>query len=227
MNRYPLFFFPLSLVFIIAFFLILIFLFLFVYLGMISVALTKLGISPSTAFLILFLSIWGSMINIPIKVLSEEPVVSGEVVSFFGVRYVIPVIREGRKTILAVNLGGAVVPVLLSLYIVSRIGLTFDIVLATLIVTVAVKWLARPVRGVGIAMPAFIPPLLAAFTALILSPDSPAGVAYIAGTMGTLIGADILNIKKISGLGAPVASIGGAGTFDGIFLTGILAVILS
>jgi uncharacterized membrane protein len=45
--------------------------------------------------------------------------------------------------------------------------------------------------------------------------------------LGTLIGADILNLKKIRNLGAPVASIGGAGTFDGIFLTGILAVILS
>jgi uncharacterized membrane protein len=31
----------------------------------------------------------------------------------------------------------------------------------------------------------------------------------------------------VHGLGAPVASIGGAGTFDGIFLTGILAVLLA
>jgi uncharacterized membrane protein len=31
----------------------------------------------------------------------------------------------------------------------------------------------------------------------------------------------------VQGLGAPVASIGGAGTFDGIFLTGVLAVLLT
>jgi len=31
----------------------------------------------------------------------------------------------------------------------------------------------------------------------------------------------------VHGLGAPVASISGAGTFDGIFLTGILAVLLA
>jgi uncharacterized membrane protein len=49
----------------------------------------------------------------------------------------------------------------------------------------------------------------------------------VGGTMGTLIGADILNLDKISSLGAPVASIGGAGTFDGIFLTGILAVLVA
>ena len=45
--------------------------------------------------------------------------------------------------------------------------------------------------------------------------------------MGTLIGADLTNLDKVAGLGAPVASIGGAGTFDGIFLTGILAVLLA
>jgi uncharacterized membrane protein len=62
---------------------------------------------------------------------------------------------------------------------------------------------------------------------MIIAYDSAPIIAYISGTLGTLIGADILNLKKISQLGAPVASIGGAGTFDGIFLTGILAVLFS
>jgi len=52
-------------------------------------------------------------------------------------------------------------------------------------------------------------------------------MAYISGTLGTLIGADLINLGKIEGLQAPVASIGGAGTFDGIFFTGILAVLLA
>jgi hypothetical protein len=34
-------------------------------------------------------------------------------------------------------------------------------------------------------------------------------------------------LGKIHGLGAPVASIGGAGTFDGVFLVGIVAVLLA
>ena len=63
--------------------------------------------------------------------------------------------------------------------------------------------------------------------ALLLSRVHAAQIAYIAGSLGTLIGADLLNLGKISGLGTPVASIGGAGTFDGIFLTGILAVLLA
>jgi uncharacterized membrane protein len=72
-----------------------------------------------------------------------------------------------------------------------------------------------------------VPPLLAALLALIISPANAPPVAYISGTLGTLIGADLMNLKKITGLGAPVASIGGAGTFDGIFLTGIIAVLLT
>jgi uncharacterized membrane protein len=87
--------------------------------------------------------------------------------------------------------------------------------------------LAKPVKGVGIAMPAFIPPLVAALVSVIFSYDYAPVLAYIGGTLGTLIGADILNIDKIKNLGAPVASIGGAGTFDGIFLSGIMAVLLA
>jgi uncharacterized membrane protein len=76
-------------------------------------------------------------------------------------------------------------------------------------------------------MPAFIPPLVAAVVSVIFSHDNAPVLAYIGGTLGTLIGADILNLDKIKNLGAPVASIGGAGTFDGIFLSGIMGVILA
>ena len=88
-------------------------------------------------------------------------------------------------------------------------------------------WLADPVPGVGIAVPVFLPVVTTAILAFLLSREYAAPLAYIGGSMGTLIGADLLNLDKISGLGAPVASIGGAGTFDGIFLTGILAVLLA
>jgi hypothetical protein len=72
-----------------------------------------------------------------------------------------------------------------------------------------------------------IPPLCAALVALILTPAQAPLTAYVSGTMGTLIGADLLNLHRIAGLRAPVASIGGAGTFDGIFVTGIVAVLLA
>ena len=87
--------------------------------------------------------------------------------------------------------------------------------------------MAQPVPGVGITMPPLIPPLLAAGAALVLSRQAAPALAYISGSLGTLIGADLLNLGNIQGLQAPVLSIGGAGTFDGVFLTGILAVLLA
>jgi hypothetical protein len=79
----------------------------------------------------------------------------------------------------------------------------------------------------GIAIPVIVPPLITVVVALLITRTSVPAVAYVSGSLGTLIGADLLNLGKIQGLGAPIASIGGAGTFDGIFLTGIVAVLLA
>ena len=96
---------------------------------------------------------------------------------------------------------------------------------ATAIVAVVIHWMAYLVSGLGIAAPVFMPVAVTAIVAVMLSREDSAPLAYIAGSLGTLIGADLTNLDKVRGLGAPVASIGGAGTFDGIFLTGILAVL--
>ena len=95
------------------------------------------------------------------------------------------------------------------------------------IVAFVVHRMATPIRGVGISVPTFAPPLLAAFVALVLSRRFAAPLAYIGGSLGVLIGADLLNLGLLRSLGAPVASIGGAGTFDGVFLTGVIAVLLA
>ena len=62
---------------------------------------------------------------------------------------------------------------------------------------------------------------------MILDPEHAAHLAYISGVLGVLIGADMLRLNTIAALGTPVAAIGGAGTFDGIFLTGIIAALLA
>jgi uncharacterized membrane protein len=141
-------------------------------------------------------------------------------------RYVIPVVEERPGTIVALNVGGALIPILLSLYLLLKNGIYGRSLLGVALMTAIVHGLAYPVRGMGIAVPFFIPPVAAAITALILSRQKAPALAYIAGSLGTLIGADLLNLGAIEGLGAPMASIGGAGTFDGIFLTGIIAVLL-
>jgi uncharacterized membrane protein len=152
---------------------------------------------------------------------------SGEIVEFYGMRYVVPLVTQWPGTVLAVNVGGAVIPTLMSLYLVIRYQLWFKATLAVAAIALVIHAMATPVQGIGIAVPVFAPVITTAILAFILSRDYAPPLAYIGGSMGTLIGADLLNLDKISGLGAPVASIGGAGTFDGIFLTGILAVLLA
>jgi len=222
-----LYFFPLTALFIVAFFLFLVFLFIFIQVGLIGYAYERLGISAHFIFPLLLLSLLGSSINIPVTQISGGPVVSRQRVDFFGMRYVIPFIEQHEQTIIAVNLGGAVVPTLISLYLLFTTGLFVRGLLGVIFVSAIVYRLARPVPGVGIAIPIFVPPLIAALTGLLLAPEHAPALAYVAGTMGCLIGADLLNLHRLAGLGAPVASIGGAGTFDGIFFTGIIAVLLT
>ena len=190
-------------------------------------AYMHIGLGPHAAVLLLLASLGGSYLNIPVARLSAHHIISGQEVSFFGMHYVIPVVVDWPGTIIAVNVGGAVIPGLLSLYLLIRNELWIRGLLATAGVTVVCHMLAQPVAGVGIALPVFVPPASAAIVALLLSRRYAAPLAYIGGSMGTLIGADLLNLDKVQGLGAPVVSIGGAGTFDGIFLTGILAVLLA
>ena len=222
-------FFPPFLTLILIVFLgLLFFVFTLVKLGLFAAAFAKLGVDPEHVFSLLILCMAGSMVNIPVRRIPAPPGVlpPPEVVSFFGMRYRVPR-RPTRDTVLAVNLGGAVIPSVLSLYLLFSAESPVRMLLALAVVTFVCYNLARPVPGMGIALPVFVPPLVAAASALLLDPASPTATAYVAGTLGTLIGADILNIGKIASLGAPVASIGGAGTFDGIFLTGILAVLIA
>jgi len=129
--------------------------------------------------------------------------------------------------VIAVNIGGAVIPSLLSLYLVLKNRIWSAAAVSTLVVTIACYLLAQPVPGIGIAIPSLVPPIIASTVALLLARTNVAAVAYVSGSLGTLIGADLLNLGRIQGLGAPVVSIGGAGTFDGVFLTGIIAVLLA
>jgi uncharacterized membrane protein len=142
-------------------------------------------------------------------------------------RYVVPLVTAWPGTVLAVNVGGALIPTLMSTYLVLRYQLWFKAAIAVAVIAAAIHSMATPVHGVGIAVPVFAPVVVTAILAFLLSREFAAPLAYVGGSMGTLIGADLLNLDKITGLGAPVASIGGAGTFDGIFLTGILAVLLA
>jgi uncharacterized membrane protein len=202
------------------------------FFGFIGIAFEKIGLSSATVIIILVGTLVGSLINIPLfKIRSSVPIVRTQEINFYGLTFRIPTIREGvTYTTVSINLGGAIIPIIVSTYIILKNpdSLFYGIV-SIAIVALATHLVSKPRPGIGIVSPAFIPPIVAALSALLLPVPSlhQPIVAYVGGVMGTLIGADLTNLHRITGLGAPVASIGGAGTFDGIFLSGIIAAILS
>jgi len=220
-------YFPLAMPFLLILFFLFIFLIIMIEVGILGYAYQTVGIDRRHVFLLLLMCFWGSYINIPIYQLPPEIVRSGGQVTFFGIPYVIPTLTRWPGTLIAVNVGGAVIPTMLSIYLIYKNHLFSTTLLGVTVVSVVVHWLAHPVPGVGIAVPALVPPVSATVVAISLSRKYAPALAFISGTLGTLIGADLLNLDKIQGLGAPIASIGGAGTFDGIFTTGILAVLLA
>jgi uncharacterized membrane protein len=132
------------------------------------------------------------------------------------------------RTVIAVNVGGCLVPVFFSVYLMRNNPLSIDqLLLSTAIISAICYLFSRPVPGLGIGMPIFIAPLSAAIVASLISNEFSAPLAYICGTLGVLIGADLFRLDNIRMMGTPIASIGGAGTFDGIFLTGIVAALLA
>ncbi len=219
-------YFPIALPFLLLFALFLVFLVVLIEIGILRYAYQRIGIGRRHMFALLVLSFLGSYVNIPIYELAPHTTQSDAAISFGGMTYVVPEASGWQGTVVAINVGGAVIPTLLSLYLMRKNRLYLRGLLAIGIVVFVVHALAYPVKGVGIAEPVFVPPVISTMVALLLSRRYAPPLAYISGSLGTLIGADLLNLGKIRGLEAPVASIGGAGTFDGIFLTGILSVLL-
>ena len=132
------------------------------------------------------------------------------------------------RTVIAINVGGCLIPLSFSIYLLSHNPLGIgQVLLAVSGVALISHLVSRPVPGLGIGMPIFIAPLSAALLALLIAPEQSAPLAYIGGTLGVLIGADLLRLRDVSNMGLPMAAIGGAGTFDGIFLTGLVAVLLA
>jgi uncharacterized membrane protein len=200
-----------------------------------------IGIPPETFGVVLFLSLFGSFVNIPFTTVeTQAPIYTYKEIKFFRVTWRVPFMEVGvSRTRVSINLGGAIVPILISMYIAfwnipkcsSNLIITYSKVLFLLIVVALTTYRnSRIIKGLGIATPMFGPPLATALTTIIIHIINPVAcpiqVSYVGGTLGTLIGADLMNLHKLPKLGAPMVSIGGAGTFDGVYLTGLISVLL-
>lgn len=198
-------------------------------LELMTLTFSKLGLDPQSALMLLMTSLFGSVINLPLFTMpavapaAEPP----------DLRHIAGLLRPPElpftgRTQVAVNVGGCLVPLFFSVFLMRHNPLQPEqIVFAVAIVAGLSFWLSRPLPGIGIGMPILVGPIGAALVAVALGGEQRAPLAYIAGTLGVLIGADLLRLKDIRQMGAPLASIGGAGTFDGVFMTGLVAVLLT
>lgn len=199
-------------------------------------AFEKLGLSPSGAAFTVLMIFVGSIVNIPVRVIQRDELQPYLPYGPWGMVYPRQYRRVQSRTVIAVNLGGCVVPVLVAAFQVVRLthGRPQALFAAGVVsaANVFTCWrVARPMPGLGIVMPAFVSPLVSVLgTWLLLSGGSPgerAAVAFIAGVAGPVIGADLLHLRTITKTPVAVMSIGGAGTFDGIVLSGVLAALLA
>jgi uncharacterized membrane protein len=195
--------------------------------------LAKLDLSPGTALTLMIAIIVGGMINIPVKRIGHAETVDVHRLAVYGFSGMLPQLRRARRdTIIAVNVGGCLIPTGLALYeLLHLVSIDQSLVMPVALVSAANIALcysvARPVPGVGIVMPGLVPAIAAAALAFLLARDQAAPVAFIAGVAGPLIGADLFHLREIGRTATGIASIGGAGTFDGIVLSGIVAAYLA
>ncbi|HYL23817.1 MAG TPA: DUF1614 domain-containing protein [Burkholderiales bacterium] len=190
-----------------------------IFAELMAAALAKLHLRPGAALALIIATMVGGLVNIPIKRIRRSEEVIVHPLAVFGLTDFLPELRSVQhETVIAVNVGGCLVPAGLALYELAHlVALGSEMLLAAIVACIiniaACYLLARPVPRIGIA--------------LALAPECAAPVAYVAGVIGPLVGADLLHLKNIERVGTGMMSIGGAGTFDRIVLSGIVAAYLS
>lgn len=218
---------PVTILLFLLFLLLLPFLWFAIALDVVRVAAAKLGFLPNIALLLLALIILGSAINIPLyRVESEEEPIDDFILLYQRQFWGIPFHRVQRTTVVALNVGGGLIPIVLALYQFQQAS-PIAILVVTALVSVVAYYAAHIVPGIGVQMNPLVAPLAAALSAVVISNSHTSAIAFAGGILGTLIGADLLHLKDITKMSAGVLSIGGAGVFDGIALCGLFALLLT
>jgi len=182
---------------------------------------------PLIALAIVFLFYKAMSVSFPRMGIPRRLVIPVFVAILVGGLFNIPIWRSGSTTV-AVNVGGAIIPLLISLYLLPKAPLLKTALAIGVVATVS-GLLAEVGADTGIRLHFgyVILPLTAVSLALILARRKAPQVAFISGTIGGIIGVDLFHLRELIDLGAAHMSIGGRGVFDGVFTTGIIAALLA
>lgn len=180
-----------------------------IYFGLAHRVLDRLRINDRTALLVVVLLIIGSFINIPLT--QGPPAVS-------------------------VNLGGALVPLGLSVYLLLKAGTSKEWIRALIATAFTIAAITLTNRylfaaddpwqgGFDFIDPLYVYPIIAALVAYIAGRSRRS--AFVAATLG-MLSLDVINYIQLANDGIPSrVAIGGAGAFDAIIIAGIGAVLLA
>jgi uncharacterized membrane protein len=210
------------------------------FLGLVGKAFTTLvGLSWITATALVILILLCSLVNIPVWKIRKETIrmphsPDGQFPDAFS-----PNETGGLwETSIAVNLGGAIIPVAMACWLLYRAlvvtsgnTLYLQVIAATLIVAAMAYVTTRPMVGIGLRVPLFIPGLTALLCGILLAGGfgllSAGVIAFVSATVGILLGANIAHLPHVGDLEVPQVSIGGAGTFGAIFIGCILSALIA
>lgn len=214
--------------------------FIYLFLRLSEAAFQQVGFDHWHASMAVFGSVIGSLIDVPLHLggpIRSYPDWYLSIASTAGVLFP----ANFHPIYLSVNAGGCLIPLAVSLDLLRRgKASVYKALIGVMIVAVITYYFAMPIPREGIVLPFWLSPTLAAICGLALAKgfDKAPALSYISGTLGTLLGADIFTlltpgvINELSPVryyfSRPLSlSIGGAGVFDGIFLTGVLSVLLA
>jgi uncharacterized membrane protein len=209
------------------------------FLGLVGAAFTKLGFSWITALAVVLLILFGSTVNIPVYRMKRDVVRIAHNDSSLYLTGAFSVSDQAWESVISLNLGGAIIPVCVSVYLLysattigalSLLSMLPLVGMGVIFVTL-VSFVATGVMpGIGIRVPILIPALTALLAGILLSGGtglSAAVIAFVSGVSGTLLGGNILQIFKIKDLEEPGMNIGGSGTFATIFICCILPALIA
>ncbi|MCL7414035.1 MAG: DUF1614 domain-containing protein [ANME-2 cluster archaeon] len=204
------------------------------YLMYTNVPGSQWNMHPILIFVLLVGMLVFSSTEIPVfRMRTKKPDFSNEKVRLLGEFYSVPLEEEFDigdelvfNTRITLNLGGFILPLLFSIYaVINNPGLAaLEIMLIVVIVT---NLLTEFKSGIGMVVPDYIGLLPIPF-ALILDPGNVANVVLISGVFGILSGIvlSLFNITEQTE-GSAYINLGGVGNFRAIYITVIIAVLLS
>jgi uncharacterized membrane protein len=204
-------------------------------LGIIGAAFTRLGFSWITALAVILLMLIGSGVNVPIYRVKRDTIRLSENDSTI---FDLSENQRSRNwdTVVSINLGGAILPILIAAYLIYRAGLISGSplvipVCAGVLIVAAITFVStKVIPQAGLQVPLLIPALTALLVALLLNGGiglDAAVSALVSGVAGTLLGGNVAHLGKVRDLDLANVSIGGGGTFAAMFICCILPALIA